>query len=82
MRLLFFLLWFLAISAAVFVLPAYDGGDLGEEKKFLVPVYAVIAGLAAIGVRGRAESRRESLIVGAARPRPARRSSGLGILRK
>ena len=62
MRLLFFLLWFLTISAAVFFLPAYDGGDLGEEKKVLVPVYAVIAGLAAIGVRGRAESAREALL--------------------
>lgn len=49
------LLWFLFIASASLLLPAYKG-SIGEEPLIFVPVYALIAGLAAIGVRGRARS--------------------------
>jgi hypothetical protein len=60
MRLLL-LLWFLFIASASFWLPAYNG-DIGGEEATLVPVYALVAGLAAIGIRGRAQSAREALV--------------------
>jgi hypothetical protein len=60
MRLLLFT-WFLFIASASFWLPAYNG-DIGGEEATLVPVYALVAGLAAIGVRGRAQSAREALV--------------------
>jgi hypothetical protein len=60
MRLLL-LLWFLFIASAAFWLPAY-GGDISDEGGVFVLAYALIAGLAAIGVRGRARSVRDALL--------------------
>ena len=61
MRLLLLLLWFLFMASASFWLPAHEG-DLGGEAPMFIPVYAVVAGLAAIGVRARAQSAREALV--------------------
>jgi hypothetical protein len=61
MRLLLFLLWFLFITSASFWLPAHEGEIDQGDATMLVPVYAVVAGLAAIAVRGRAQSVREAL---------------------
>jgi hypothetical protein len=58
-------LWFLFIASASFWLPAYKG-DIGDDEATFVPVYAGIAVLAAIGVRGREDSPREALL--SARP--------------
>jgi hypothetical protein len=60
MRLLL-LLWFVFIASATLWLPAYEG-DTGGEGPMFVPVYAVVAALAAIGVRGHAQSAREALL--------------------
>jgi hypothetical protein len=62
MRLLLLLLWFLFIASASFWLPAHDGDIDWQEMMWLVPVYAFIASLAAIGVRRRAQSMREALV--------------------
>jgi hypothetical protein len=58
---LLLLLWFLFIASASFWLPAY-GGTIDRESGIFVLVYALIAGLAAIGVRGRAKSVRNALL--------------------
>ena len=47
-------LWFLFIASASFLLPAYKGTI--DEPWIFVPIYALIAGIAAIGVRGHARS--------------------------
>jgi hypothetical protein len=60
MRLLLFL-WFLFIASAAFWLPGYKG-DVSDEGGVFVLAYALIAGLAAIGVRGRASSVRDALL--------------------
>ena len=60
LRLLLFL-WFLFIASASFWLPAY-GGTIDRESGIFVLVYALIAGLAAIGVRGCARSVRDALL--------------------
>jgi peptidoglycan/LPS O-acetylase OafA/YrhL len=61
MRLMLLFLWFLFIASASFWLPAYNG-DIGGEEPISVLIYALVAGLAAIGVRGRARSVREALL--------------------
>jgi hypothetical protein len=63
MRLLLLLLWFLFIASASFWLPAYNG-DIGAQGRgpISVLVYALVAGLAAIGIRGRAGPAREALL--------------------
>jgi hypothetical protein len=61
MRILLLLVWFAFIASASLWLPAYEG-DLGGEEAMFVPVYAVVAGLAAIGVRGRTQSVPEALL--------------------
>jgi hypothetical protein len=60
MKLLVFL-WLLLIASASFWLPAYKG-DIGGEEAAFVPVYAGVAGLAAIGIRRREQSPREGLL--------------------
>jgi hypothetical protein len=61
MRLLL-LLWFLFIASASFWLPAYEGDiDRGDATMF-IPVYGVVAGLAAISIHERAQSTREALV--------------------
>lgn len=57
---LLFLLWFLVIASTSRWLPAYEG-DIDRNETTFVPVYAVIAALAAITVRGRAYSGREAV---------------------
>lgn len=61
MRLLLLFLWFLFIASAASWIPAYRG-DIGGEEPIFVLVYAVVAGIAAIGVRGRAPTVREALL--------------------
>jgi len=61
MRPLLFFLWFVFIASASFWLPAYNG-DIDDGDATFVLVYALIAGLAAIGVRGRARSVRDALL--------------------
>ena len=58
------LIWFLFVASATFWLPAHEGGDIdrGAETLFLVPVYAVIAAVAALGVRKREQSVRDALV--------------------
>ena len=62
MRFVLLLLWFLFIASASFWLPAYEGDIDREDATMLVPVYAFLAGLAAIGVRERAHSSRDALV--------------------
>jgi hypothetical protein len=59
-RLLLLLLWFVFIASASLWLPAYEG-DIDRSEITFAPAYAVIAGLAAITVRGRAHSGREAV---------------------
>jgi hypothetical protein len=59
MRLGLILLWFLFIASGSFWLPAYEG-DVGNETTF-VPLYAAVALLTAVGVRGRTESAHAAL---------------------
>ena len=59
-RVLLFLLWFLVIASAPLWLPAYEG-EIDRNDTTFVPVYAVIAALAAITVRGRAYSGRQAV---------------------
>jgi len=59
MRLLLLLAWFAFMASSVYWLPGYEGDVGGEETQFL-PVYAVLAGLAAVAVRRRAQSQREA----------------------
>jgi hypothetical protein len=54
-------LWFLSITSASFLLPAYKG-DIGGEGGALALIYALIAGLAVVGVRGRARSAGHALL--------------------
>jgi hypothetical protein len=54
-------LWFLFIASASFWLPAYMGEIDGAEITFL-PVYAAVAVLAAISVRGREQSPPKALL--------------------
>jgi hypothetical protein len=61
LRLLLFLLWFLFIASASFWLPAYNG-DIGDGDATFVAVYALVAGAAAVGVRGRARSAGHALL--------------------
>jgi hypothetical protein len=51
----------LFIATASFWLPAYRG-EIGGEGGVLVVIYALITGLAAIGVRGHARSVRDALL--------------------
>ena len=60
-RPLLLLLWFGFIASASLWLPAYEG-DIERGETTFVPVYAVIAALAAITVRGRMQSAREALM--------------------
>jgi hypothetical protein len=60
-RVLLLLLWFLFIASAPAWLPAYQG-DIDRNETTFVPVYAVIAALAAITIRERARSPREALV--------------------
>jgi hypothetical protein len=60
MKLLLLLAWFLLIASASFWLPAYKG-DLGGEGPGLIPVYAVLGALAAVGVREVCSSVREAV---------------------
>jgi hypothetical protein len=53
--------WLLFMASASFWLPAYEG-DLGREGMDFVPLYLVIAGLAAIGIRETARSSHEALL--------------------
>jgi hypothetical protein len=53
--------WFLFMTSASFWLPAYEG-DLGGGAASFVPLYALVAGGAAIGVRKRAQSARQALL--------------------
>ena len=59
-------LWFLVITSASLWLPAYNGDlgerDLGGEAPISLPVYAALAGLAALAIRARAPTRREALL--------------------
>ena len=59
-RLLLFI-WLLFITLASLLLPAYNGGIGGGGVIFVV-VWLVIAGLALVGVRGRAQSVRNALL--------------------
>ena len=58
MRLLLLLVWFLFVASAMFWLPAYEGEGEGisEDAPIFIPVFGVIFGLAAIGIRGRLAS--------------------------
>lgn len=52
MRLRVFLAWFWLVTIASLVLPEFsDNGNLYGAGFWLFPIYAVIAGVAAIGVR-------------------------------
>jgi hypothetical protein len=46
MRLLLLLLWFVFMASSLAWLPGYEG-DVGGEEGTLLPMYGVIAGLAA-----------------------------------
>ena len=61
MRLIFLLGWFGFMASTPLWLPAYEG-DLGGEADGLIPLYAVVGGLVAIGVRDRERSTRRALL--------------------
>ena len=59
-RLLLLALWFAFMATALLWLPAYEG-DIDRGETTFVPVYAVIAAIAAIAVRERAQSVRDAV---------------------
>ena len=55
------LIWFLFIASGTAWIPAYEG-DTGGEQVVVVPIYALVAGVTAIGVRARTGSARDALL--------------------
>jgi hypothetical protein len=49
------------MASSLYWLPGYEGDVGGEETPFL-PVYAALAGIAAVAVRGQADSRHAALV--------------------
>lgn len=60
-RLLLLLAWFVFIASTPRWLPAYEG-DIDRDEMTFVPIYGVIAALAATTIRRRAQSGRDALM--------------------